>query len=64
MVKINGVMVDAAGKSVRAYLTEAGFTVDRVVVEINLEIIPRAEYDAVILKDEDSVEVLRFVGGG
>lgn len=64
MVKINGEMVDAAGKSVRAYLTEAGFTVDRVVVEINLEIIPRAEYDAVILKDEDSVEVLRFVGGG
>lgn len=64
MVKINGEMVDAAGKTVREYLTEAGFTVDRVVVEINLDIIPRAGYDAVVLKDEDSVEVLRFVGGG
>ncbi len=64
MVTVNGNPEDVAGKSVRAYLTEAGFNVERVVVEINLEIIPKASYDHVILKDEDSVEVLRFVGGG
>jgi thiamine biosynthesis protein ThiS len=33
-------------------------------VERNLEIIPRDRLGAVVLEDGDSVEVLRFVGGG
>lgn len=37
---------------------------DSVVVEVNLNIIPREDYDNFLLKENDSIEVLSFVGGG
>ena len=64
MVTINGEQKDIAGKNLRAYLTEEGFELERVVVELNLEIIPRENLENITIKDEDSIEVLRFVGGG
>lgn len=64
MVTINGIDEQAAGTSVLAYLQQAGFNPDTVVVEKNLEIIPRGALESTVLQDGDSVEVLRFVGGG
>lgn len=64
MVTINGKQEEAAGMTILAYLEEAGYSPDRVVVEKNLEIIPRETLGASLLEDGDSVEVLRFVGGG
>lgn len=64
MVKINGEQLDKAGKSVSEMLAEMGINGQRVAVEINEEIVPKAKYDETILKDEDTVEVVRFVGGG
>ncbi|MCC0629250.1 MULTISPECIES: sulfur carrier protein ThiS [unclassified Clostridioides] len=37
---------------------------DRVVVEVNLEIIEESNYNTYILKDEDIVELISFIGGG
>ena len=64
MVKINGQEEAAAGRTVLEYLKEAGYRPDRVVVERNLEILPKETLDQVILEDGDSVEILHFVGGG
>lgn len=64
MVTINGIQEQAAGMSILSYLKSAGYSPQTVVVEINLEIIPRDALDSVLLKDGDSVEILRFVGGG
>ena len=64
MVTINGTQEQAAGMSILSYLNSAGYSPQTVVVEINLEIIPRDALDSVLLKDGDSVEILRFVGGG
>ncbi|MBQ3886247.1 MAG: sulfur carrier protein ThiS [Ruminococcus sp.] len=64
MVKINGEQLEKAGKSVSEVLAEMGISGQRVAVEINEEIVPKAKYDETILKDEDTVEVVRFVGGG
>ena len=36
----------------------------RVVVEINRAIVPKAAYGALRINAGDSVEILRFVGGG
>lgn len=36
----------------------------RVVVERNLEIVPQDQLGAVMIQDDDAIEVLRFVGGG
>jgi sulfur carrier protein len=37
---------------------------DRVVVELNLEIIGKEAWADIVLKDGDRMEILRFVGGG
>ena len=64
MVTVNGEQKDIAGKNLHQYLLEAGYDLNRVVVERNLEIIPKDELDTITIQEEDSIEVLRFVGGG
>ena len=64
MVLINGESLAVAGKTVAAYLAEAGYDTQRLAVERNGEIVPRAQYDAVIFQEGDRVEIVRFVGGG
>ena len=64
MVKINGEDKEIAGKNLLEYLKEAGFETERVVVEKNLEIIPKDQFGQVVIQDEDVIEVVRFVGGG
>lgn len=64
MVKINGEEKEIAGKNLLECLKEAGFEPERVVVERNLDIIPKDELGNTIIQDEDVIEVLRFVGGG
>lgn len=36
----------------------------RVAVEINREIVAKADYDATIVRAGDHVEIINFVGGG
>jgi sulfur carrier protein len=36
----------------------------RVAVEINREIVPKANYDATMVRVGDHVEIINFVGGG
>ena len=64
MVKINGELLDKNGKSISDVLNEMGLSVQRVAVELNEEIVPKANYNDTILNDGDIVEVVRFVGGG
>jgi sulfur carrier protein len=35
-----------------------------VAVELNLEIVPKKEYDKIVLKEDDKIEIISFVGGG
>lgn len=37
---------------------------DRVAVELNHDIVPRAQWAASPLKDGDKLEIVHFVGGG
>jgi thiamine biosynthesis protein ThiS len=64
MVKVNGESYDFAGLTVLEMLEKLDFFAERIAVEINLEIVPKASYSATTLKDEDTVEVVSFVGGG
>ena len=64
MVTINGEQKDAAGKSVLNFLKEDGYRPENVVVERNLEILERERLGSIILEEGDTVEILRFVGGG
>jgi len=64
MVKINGELFDKDGKTVAEMLTDMDISGQRVAVELNEEIVPKAKYGETVLKDGDKVEVVRFVGGG
>jgi len=64
MVKINGEEKNAVGKTVAEYLTENGYDIKRVAVELNSDILPKSQYADTLLKDGDVIEVVSFVGGG
>ena len=64
MVKINGEEYQYENKQLTAVLEELNYDRTRIAVEINEEIVPKVCYDATILKDGDTVEVVSFVGGG
>ena len=50
--------------TVAALVGQLGMKPDRVAVELNLEIVPRTQWEATTLKDGDKLEVVHFVGGG
>lgn len=64
MVTINGELKDAAGQNLYEFLLAEGYELNRVVVERNLVIVPKSELNQVTIQEEDTIEVLRFVGGG
>ena len=64
MVKVKGELVEEAGKSVAAYLAEAGYDSRAVAVEYNEVILPKADYEKTILADGDVVEIVCIMRGG
>jgi thiazole synthase len=50
--------------SVRALLAALGQDPAKVAVERNLEIVPRSQYDAVMVGEGDKFEIVHFIGGG
>ena len=36
----------------------------RIAVELNREIVVKARYDEIVLRDGDELEIINFVGGG
>lgn len=64
-MKINGKYYKITENSyISEVLDGLGINKENVVVEVNLNIIPREDYDNFLLKENDSLEVLSFVGGG
>ena len=52
------------GTTVRGLVEELGFGDQRVAVERNREVVPRAQHATTMLADGDQLEVVTFVGGG
>lgn len=52
------------GLTIAGFLTEWNLDPDAVVVELNAAIIDKLQYAEIGLKENDRMEVLRFVGGG
>lgn len=64
MVTINGETLNVAGQSLADYLSGTDYNPQRIAVERNGDIVPKAKYAETILADGDCVEVVSFVGGG
>jgi sulfur carrier protein len=64
-VIINGKMQSQIVKgTVIQVLSNLELQMDRVVVEVNGEIIPKANYSTHLIDEDSKVEIVSFVGGG
>lgn len=64
-VKINGEDREFDnGLTLTALLESLQIRPGRVVVERNREIVPRDRYNATLINDSDTLEIVHFVGGG
>ena len=61
---INAEERELAASTLDALIEELGMKGDRVAVELNREIVPRAFWSATTLHDGDRLEIVHFVGGG
>lgn len=64
-MKINGQesYLDA-GISVSEMLKKLDIAAEKVIIEINLEIIEKDKYSETKIKEDDNVEIITFMGGG
>lgn len=65
IIKINGKdeILDRPA-SLTELITDKVLVPDHIVVEYNFRIISKEEWTSIILKENDNVEIISFVGGG
>lgn len=65
-ILINGNIRQFDGEklTISALLVKLNLTGKRLAIEKNGEIVPRSQFDAVLLNDGDKLEIVGAVGGG
>jgi sulfur carrier protein len=64
-VQLNGEQKEVSeGSTVAGLLNSLGVGGERVAVEVNLDIVPRARHATHVINDGDRIEIVQFVGGG
>lgn len=64
-MKVNGKTIEfGKNKNIISLLEYFNLNEEQVVVEVNFEIIEVEKYKNYILREEDIIEIIRFVGGG
>jgi sulfur carrier protein len=64
-MKVNGTVVSLAKDlSLQDFLKANNYDIRLIAVERNGEIIPKSNYQDVMLRDQDRLEIVSFVGGG
>ena len=64
-IKINGKRLEISEETtLGAFLADNNINPRKVVIELNRDIIREASLDKVIIKENDTIEILSLVGGG
>ncbi len=64
-MKVNGKVISLEeNKSLLDFLVAQNYDIRLIAVELNGKIIPKSAYKDVMLKNEDKLEIVSFVGGG
>jgi sulfur carrier protein len=65
VVTVNGAEIEVPeGLTVRALVEHLGLASGPVAVEVNRDIVPRAEHASRAVNEGDAIEIVHFVGGG
>lgn len=54
----------AANATVVALVAHLELAQERLAIELNLDILPRARWQETVLREGDKLEIVHFVGGG
>jgi len=64
-VYVNGEVKELPGPlSLSELITQLELPAARIAVELNRRVVRRSEWNATMLRDDDRVEIVHFVGGG
>jgi len=63
-IQINGESREISQKTVLQLLESLGIDPKRVAVELNMDILPKADYLSRAIAEDDKIEIVHFVGGG
>jgi thiamine biosynthesis protein ThiS len=64
-LRINGDELDVVDNlSVTELVKHLKLTPERIAIELNQRVIRRTDWHSIVLKDEDRLEIVHFVGGG
>jgi thiamine biosynthesis protein ThiS len=64
-VFVNGEPRDLSGTpSLAELITHLDLPAARIAVELNREVVRRADWSSTMLKEDDRIEIVHFVGGG
>ncbi|ECV6871999.1 sulfur carrier protein ThiS [Campylobacter coli] len=61
---INGEKFELKELKFMDFIKEKGFKIELIALELNGKIIPKSEFENLILKENDKAEIVSFVGGG
>ena len=64
MAEINGKYEEINDINLLDYLIKNKYRVDRVVVDLNGNIVKKADFEKINIKNKDKIEIVCFVGGG
>jgi sulfur carrier protein len=53
-----------AGATLESLVADLGLDKSRIAAEVNREIVRKADYSNTLLKPDDRIEIVTFVGGG
>lgn len=64
-MKVNGNQVTLEKPiTLLEYLKKLNYDPAKVAVELDYEIVPKDQFDSVVLNGQESLEIVGFVGGG
>ena len=64
-VYVNGELKELSGTaSLTELVAQLELPANRIAIELNREVVRRSEWGSTVLKDEDRIEIVHFVGGG
>ncbi|HYV82524.1 MAG TPA: sulfur carrier protein ThiS [Pyrinomonadaceae bacterium] len=63
-VFVNGELRELEISTLAELITELDLPVARIAIELNREVVRRSDWGGTMLKDEDRIEIVHFVGGG
>jgi thiamine biosynthesis protein ThiS len=64
-VYVNGEPKELSGTpSLTELVAQLELPAARIAIELNREVVRRSEWSSTVLKDEDRIEIVHFVGGG